>query len=125
MSRRRKKNKRMVLKSPRDNRHPRHMQQRRLPKVKAGKTSKTTMLLMIIALVGFVVGAGIGISMALGDSSSSDSGEVQFENVTVEMTTDLNNTTSDIYDEELDDIDYNNKEDISQYNLTFNNNISY
>lgn len=117
MSRRRKKDNRRVLRSPRDNRPPRHMQKRRSPNTKnTAKASKTTMILMVIALVAFVIGAGIGVSMALGDSSG-DNKKVEYENVTVEMTTNLNDTAVD-YDGELDGIDYNNKNDIKQYNLT-------
>ncbi|MDO5859908.1 hypothetical protein [Methanobrevibacter sp.] len=121
MSRRRKNDKR-VLRSPRDNRPPRHMQKRRSPRTKkASKASKTTMAIMVIALVAFVIGAGIGISMALDDSSDDD--KVEFENVTVEMTTNLNNTTVD-YDDKVDDIDFNNQEDIQEFNLT-NVTLSY
>ena len=127
MSRRRKKDNKLVLRSPRDNRSPKRMQKRRSPRTKKpSKTSKTTLLIMIIALVAFVIGAGIGISMAL-DDSSEDNNKVEFENVTVEMTTNLNdknNTTVDIFDDEKDDIDFNDKYDVEEYNLT-NNTLSY
>jgi hypothetical protein len=43
-----------------------------------------------------------------------------FEYVTVEMTSNVNNSTINVYDEKLDNIDYNNKDDIAKYNLTTN-----
>ena len=84
-------------------------------------TSKTTMLIVILALVAFVAGAGVGVSMALGvfDDGSDDS--VQVENVTVKMTTNLNHNKTDIYYDD-DKVDYNSPEDIEQYNLTNNSN---
>ena len=68
---------------------------------KPRKTSKNTMILIIIALIAFVVGAGIGISMAIGGSD--------------------NNT---VVDDGVYNIDYNNAEDVIEYNLT-NNSKSY
>ena len=86
---------------------------RRAPK--QNKTSKATLILMIVALLAFVIGAGAGISMALG---SDDDSEPHYENVTVEMTTHLNNTSVVIYDEEVDHIDFNSAEDRVEHNLT-------
>ena len=79
------------------------------------------MLIVILALVAFVAGAGVGVSMALGvfDDGSDDS--VQVENVTVKMTTNLNHNKTDIYYDD-DKVDYNSPEDIEQYNLTNNSN---
>lgn len=108
--------------NPRNNDRIRRRNSYKAPK-KQNKTSKTTLLIMIIALVAFVVGAGVGVSMALGIGNDDTP---HYENVTVEMTTHLNNTHAVDYDEEADDIDFNNKEDISHYNLTnVTTNVSY
>ena len=88
---------------------------------KQNKTSKTTLIIMIIALLAFVVGAGAGVTMALG---SDHNDTPQYENVTVEMTTHLNNSDGVYFDEIEDHIDFNSKEDVSQYNLT-NQTVTY
>lgn len=71
---------------------------------KKKKRSGKTVLIMIIALVAFIVGAGIGISMSFDDGSADNATHI--ENVTVEMTTNLNDTEAVIFDE-ADDVDYN------------------
>lgn len=94
---------------------------------KPRKTSKNTMILIIIALLAFVVGAGIGISMAISGPSDNntvvDDG-VTFENVTVQMTSNLNGSGKGFVDDGVYNIDYNNAEDVVEYNLT-NNSKSY
>ena len=92
---------------------------------KESKTSKTTMLIIILALVAFVAGAGAGVSMALGvfEDNTTDDG-VQVENVTVEMTSNLNKSNFSLYDYEYDGVDYNNIDDIAEFNLT-NNSVAY
>ena len=93
---------------------------------KPRKTSKNTMILIIIALIAFVVGAGIGISMAIGRSDNNtvvDDG-VTFVNVTDEMTSNLNGSGKVFVDDGVYNIDYNNAEDVIEYNLT-NNSKSY
>lgn len=93
---------------------------------KPRKTSKNTMILIIIALIAFVVGAGIGISMAIGGSDNNtvvDDG-VTFVNVTDEMTSNLNGSGKVFVDDGVYNIDYNNAEDVIEYNLT-NNSKSY
>lgn len=81
---------------------------------KQSKASKTTLIIMIIALIAFVVGAGAGISMALG----SDNDGPHYENVTVEMTSNLSDVDQVYYDDENDSIDYNDVEFIMKNNLT-------
>ena len=71
------------------------------------KTSKAVMLVMIVALVAFVIGAGIGVSLSFDDGSDD---QPQFENVTKEMTTGLNDTEPIYFDKEVDDVDYNENE---------------
>ena len=84
---------------------------------KESKTSKTTMLLIILALIAFVAGAGVGVSMALGVFDDGNDDSVKVENVTVQMTTNLKNKSADIYYDD-EKVDYNSREDIAQYNLT-------
>ena len=87
-------------------RHPMN-NRRNKPKRKA---NKSFVLIMIIALVAFVIGAGIGISFCLDDGS--DDGP-HYENVTKEMTADVNQTDEAyIFDEDVDRVDYN--ENITQ-----------
>lgn len=72
---------------------------------------------MILAIVGFVIGAGIGVSLSFDDGSADDGPHIV--NVTKEMTTNLNETdNSVIYDEDVDAVDYNSNQDVVEYNLT-------
>lgn len=73
---------------------------------KKRKTNKSLVLIMIIALIAFVIGAGIGVSLSFDDGSNADDGP-QFENVTKQMTTHLNETEQVYYDKTVDDVDYN------------------
>ena len=85
------------------------------------KTNKTVLILMIIALIAFVIGAGIGVSISLDEDVEDET--PQYENVTVEMTSNLNETEPVYFDSD-DDIDYNNQSDISQFNLS-NQTLNY
>lgn len=123
---RRKKDDKRVLVSPRDNRQKKSRRQKirrsksnPMPYNKPKSTSKRsrrTVFLMILALVAFVIGAGIGISLSF-ENNSDDSGP-QWVNVTKEMTSDLNDTEPVIYDQEVDDIDFNDNETVAELNLT-------
>jgi hypothetical protein len=95
----RRKNRRLIPK--RDNRdsYPRN----RRPRTKK-KRDRKLVFIMIIALVAFVIGAGIGITLSFDDGGDSD---LKVENVTKEMTTNLNNTTPVYFDPDVDDIDFN------------------
>ena len=84
---------------------------------KKRKSNGRLVFIMIIALVAFVIGAGIGISLSFDDGTSH---EPRFENVTKEMTSNLNNTTQVIFDGEADDIDFNENQ-TSQLAIQFNN----
>ena len=75
---------------------------------KQRKTSGFLVLTMIIALLAFVIGAGIGVSLSFDDGSNNDD-EVNFQNVTYEMMNGANITTEVSYDKSVDDVDYNNK----------------
>lgn len=70
------------------------------------KTSGFLVLIMIIALAAFIIGAGIGVSLSFDDGDSGDDAP-KFENVTKEMTTDLNDTEEVYFDKEVDNVDYN------------------
>lgn len=114
---RRKKDDKRVLVSPRDNRQRNSRRQRRRnPPInrKKAKRNKKTVLLMILALVAFVIGAGIGISLSFDHGNDGP----QWENVTKEMTTNLNDTEPVYYDSELDRVDYNDNETLAELNIT-------
>lgn len=80
------------------------------------------MVVVIIALISFVIGAGIGVSLSF-ENDSADEGP-HFENVTKEMTSNLNDTEDVYYDKTTDAVDYN-ANDTSQLNVgsqyTYNN----
>jgi hypothetical protein len=76
----------------------------RRPKPKR-KANKSLVLIMIVALIAFVIGAGIGVSLSLDDGS--DDGP-HYQNVTKEMTSNLNETDEAyIYNDDIDRVDYN------------------
>ncbi|MBR0058936.1 MAG: hypothetical protein IJP99_06330 [Methanobrevibacter sp.] len=68
-------------------------------------------LIMILALIGFVVGSAIGISVSMSqqDNATADNtnNTTHVENVTVEMTSNLSNKQSVEFDYEADMVDYN------------------
>lgn len=73
------------------------------------KNDGKIVVLMIIALIAFGIGSGIGISMGLGVDSNHTNNTTHVKNVTVEMTSNLdqhNDSEQWVVDE--DDItDYN------------------
>ena len=83
------------------------------PKNKS-KRSGITVFLMILALIAFVIGAGIGISLSFDDGDDGP----QWVNVTKEMTSDLNNSEPVVFDSEVDSVDYNDNETLSELNIT-------
>lgn len=99
-SRRIKRGNRQFMSPRNDNYYPRTPHNRR-PKKSNGKL----VFLMIIALVAFVIGAGIGVSLTFEDNQVDEG--PHFVNVTKEMTSDLNDTEDVYYDRSADDIDYN------------------
>lgn len=84
--------------------------------VRRSKTSKITIIIMVLALLAFVVGAGLGIFWNL-DSGSQDDGP-HWINVTEEMTTNLNETEPVYYDASVDDVDYNSNQTLTELNVT-------
>ena len=99
-SRRIKRNNRQFISRRNDNYYHRNPHNRR-PKKNNGKL----VFLMIIALVAFVIGAGIGVSLSFEDNQVDEG--PHFVNVTKEMTADLNDTEDVYYDKSADDVDYN------------------
>jgi len=72
------------------------------------------MIVVIIALISFVIGAGIGVSLSF-ENNNVDEGP-HFENVTKEMTSNLNETEDIYYDKSTDAVDFN-ANDTSQLNI--------
>ena len=66
-------------------------------------------LIMILALIAFVVGSAIGISVSISehDNQTNENNTTHVENVTVEMTSNLNNKQPVEFDYEKDYVDYN------------------
>lgn len=58
-----------------------------------------------MVLLAFVIGAGMGVMFSF-DSGNDDANETHVENVTVEMTTHLNETEEITFDE-ADAVDFN------------------
>lgn len=111
--RRKKNNSKQVL-IPR-NRQPVQKRQRRGNGRRKKKTSGVSLFIIIIALVAFVIGAGIGISLSFDDGS--DDGP-HYENVTKEMTTNLNDTEPIYFDKEVDGVDFNDNQTLTELNIT-------
>ena len=86
---------------PRNVKNPRNRRNKK-------KRSNKLVFIMIVALVTFVIGAGIGVSLSF-DNGNDDEGP-HYENVTKEMTSNLNNTTDVYFDKTTDDIDFNENE---------------
>lgn len=109
-SRNQKRNNRQVFsRNQRKNRYPRTYQNSVNPRTRRNRKKRSNKLvfLMILALVAFVIGAGIGVSLSLDDGS--DEGP-KYENVTKDMTTNLNDTEEVYFDKTTDDVDYNENE---------------
>lgn len=67
-------------------------------------------LIMILALIAFVIGSAIGISVSIGEHdnmTNANNNTTHVENVTVEMTSNLNNNQTVEFDYEADNVDYN------------------
>ncbi|WP_406533537.1 hypothetical protein [Methanobrevibacter sp.] len=130
---RRKKDDKRVLVSPRDarkNNSRRHKIRRPSNNTRNNSRNNTrnkrkrsglTVFLMILALVAFVIGAGIGISL----SFDNDDEGPHWVNVTEEMTTGLNDTEPVYYDSELDDIDFNSNQTLTELNISAEDMPSY
>lgn len=89
---------------PRNYGNPRNPRNPRRKKKSSGKL----VLVMIVALVAFVIGAGIGVSLSF-EENTVDEGP-HYENVTKEMTSNLNSTEDVYFDKTADDVDYNQNE---------------
>ncbi|WP_298501473.1 hypothetical protein [uncultured Methanobrevibacter sp.] len=74
-----------------------------------GKRSSKTVFIVIVALVAFIIGAGIGISLSFDEGNADNSTHI--ENVTVEMTSNLNESNSVVFNES-DHVDYNENQSL-------------
>ena len=92
---------------------PPHMRQKN-----KGKRNGKVVLFMIIALVAFIIGAGVGISLSFDDGAVDGNNTTKIVNVTDEMTTNLNETDKVVYNES-DNVDYNE----NQSNVVNNNTV--
>lgn len=74
--------------------------------------------LMILALIAFVIGSAIGISVSISehDNQSKENNTTHVENVTVEMTSNLHKNDTVEFDYDLDNIDYNENQSMEQFN---------
>lgn len=79
-----------------------------------GKTNRITVFVIILALIAFVIGAGAGISLTFDDGDEGP----QWHNVTEEMTTNLTGDEKVYFDEDLDQVDFNNNETLTELNIT-------
>ena len=68
-------------------------------------------LIMILALIAFVIGSAIGISVSINEhdnATAENNNTTHVENVTVEMTSNLNNKSNTVeFDYEADYVDFN------------------
>lgn len=76
------------------------------------KRSGKTVLVMVIILLAFIIGAGAGIFMSFeaSNNETANNNTTHIENVTVEMTTNLNESNDEVVFEEADAVDYNENE---------------
>lgn len=86
----------------------------------ARKNEGKLALIMILALIAFIVGSAIGVSVSLSqqDNQTLENNTTHIENVTVEMTTNLNQEEEISYDYDQDYIDFNDNYTRQMYNLT-------
>ena len=77
-------------------------------------------LLMVLALVAFIIGSAIGITVSFEEhSNTTNNNTTHVENVTVEMTQHKNNTDDSIYfDYDEDYLDFNDNYTRQMYNMT-------
>lgn len=62
---------------------------------------------MILVLVAFIVGAGAGILLSFDDGTDEAENQTHVENVTVEMTTNVNESKVVVFDSDVDHVDFN------------------
>ena len=80
------------------------------------KDDKITVVFMIIALIAFCIGAGIGVSMSISDDGGgAENNTTHVENVTEEMTTNLDNSDNNdtVYDLETNQSNITYEKDIN------------
>ena len=70
------------------------------------KTNSKTVFLIILILLAFIIGVGAGVLMSF-EKDKPVNNTTKIENVTVEMTSNLDNRSDQIIFDESDQIDYN------------------
>lgn len=76
-------------------------------------------LLMILALIAFVIGSAVGIMTSIEQhENQTNNNTTHVENVTVEMTSNLNNRSNVEFDYDQDMLDFNDNYTKEMYNLT-------
>ncbi|WP_458453685.1 hypothetical protein [Methanobrevibacter sp.] len=108
--RKRRGSRKLMSRRPKQNNFPVNSRNRRNPRNprksrKQRKSNGKLVFIMIVALIAFVIGAGIGVSLSLSDDNADNA--PKFENVTKEMTTNLTNTTDVYFDKATDNVDFN------------------
>ena len=80
------------------------------------KNDRIIVVFMIIALIAFCIGAGIGVSMSISDDGGgAENNTTHVENVTEEMTTNLDNSDNNdtVYDLETNQSNITYEKDIN------------
>lgn len=104
-SRRKKRNSRQLFsRGQKRNNVPVNPRNRRASRRKR-KSNGKLVFVMIVALIAFVIGAGIGVSLSFNDGNADEG--PKFVNVTNEMTTNISNTSDVIFDKSTDGVDFN------------------
>jgi flagellar basal body-associated protein FliL len=86
----------------------------------ARKNEGIIALLMVLALIAFVIGSAIGITVSIGEhenQTNENNTTTHVENVTVEMTSNITND-SVYFDYVQDSLDFNDNYTREMYNLT-------
>jgi hypothetical protein len=77
-------------------------------------------LLMVLALIAFVIGSAIGITVSIEQhENATDNNTTHVENVTSEMTNKNPNDDGVDFDYEKDSVDYNDNYTREMYNITY------
>ena len=76
-------------------------------------------LLMVLALIAFVIGSAIGITVSIGEhENATDNNTSHVENVTSEMTNKNSSDGGVDFDYERDSVDFNDNYTRGLYNIT-------
>ena len=78
-------------------------------------------LLMILILIAFVIGSAIGIFISISehDNQTNQNNTTHYENVTVEMTSNIHKNNTVVFDEQADSVDFNENVTNSSHNKNY------